>query len=313
MRCFARPVVVFSRCLGFAACRYDGEIVVEPAVEALKLDVEARPYCPELEIGLGVPRDPIRLVSSRGGASSRTADDGTRPHRVDAEGGRVLPEAPRRGGRVRPEGELPLVWAQGREGLRRARERGAALPYERALRGGGPRPLPDLPIVSEKTLRRPAARRHALTRLFAAAGFRSVRASGRSAGARPLPLGEQAPPSRAQRGGRAGDGAARGGPQGPAARRRSLRSTRRRLAHALSRPRGGAAMRTSSSTRSGTSRRGSRARRRRLSSRGSTSTAREGATSAHAWTAMRDWIAHFEEPYLAAQTYFEPFPWPRRA
>jgi hypothetical protein len=47
-----RSVVVFSQCLGFAACRYDGDVVIEPAVEALKRHVEARPICPELEIGL---------------------------------------------------------------------------------------------------------------------------------------------------------------------------------------------------------------------------------------------------------------------
>jgi hypothetical protein len=36
VRCFARPVVVFSRCLGFAACRYDGTTVTAPVVGAPK-------------------------------------------------------------------------------------------------------------------------------------------------------------------------------------------------------------------------------------------------------------------------------------
>ena len=57
-----KPRVVFSRCLGFEHCRYNGNIIHEPAVEHLKTFVEIETVCPEVEIGLGVPRDPIRLV-----------------------------------------------------------------------------------------------------------------------------------------------------------------------------------------------------------------------------------------------------------
>ena len=58
----ARPVVVVSKCLGFDHCRYNGEIVDDPFVRRLREFVEFRPVCPEMEIGLGVPRDPIRVV-----------------------------------------------------------------------------------------------------------------------------------------------------------------------------------------------------------------------------------------------------------
>jgi uncharacterized protein YbgA (DUF1722 family)/uncharacterized protein YbbK (DUF523 family) len=57
-----RPVVVVSKCLGFDHCRYNGEIVDDPFVRRLREFVEFRPVCPEMEIGLGVPRDPIRVV-----------------------------------------------------------------------------------------------------------------------------------------------------------------------------------------------------------------------------------------------------------
>ncbi|HTW91198.1 MAG TPA: DUF523 and DUF1722 domain-containing protein [bacterium] len=57
-----RPVVVVSKCLGFEHCRYNGEIVDDPFVRRLREFVEFRPVCPEMEIGLGVPRDPIRVV-----------------------------------------------------------------------------------------------------------------------------------------------------------------------------------------------------------------------------------------------------------
>ncbi len=61
-----KPIVVVSKCLGFAHCRYNGEIIEEPFVRRLRDFVEFRPVCPEMEIGLGVPRDPIRVVLIEG-------------------------------------------------------------------------------------------------------------------------------------------------------------------------------------------------------------------------------------------------------
>lgn len=63
---FPRPVVVVSKCLGFDHCRYNGEIVDDPFVRRLREFVEFRSVCPEMEIGLGVPRDPIRVVLAQG-------------------------------------------------------------------------------------------------------------------------------------------------------------------------------------------------------------------------------------------------------
>ncbi len=62
MRTFAQPQVVVSKCLGFAACRYNGVSLPDPFVEQLRPYVTYLPVCPEVEIGLGVPRDPIRVV-----------------------------------------------------------------------------------------------------------------------------------------------------------------------------------------------------------------------------------------------------------
>ena len=56
-----------SSCLEFDHCRYDGQMVSSPAVLHLRKHVEFIPVCPELEMGLGVPREPIRIVSVRGG------------------------------------------------------------------------------------------------------------------------------------------------------------------------------------------------------------------------------------------------------
>lgn len=61
---FPRPIVVISRCLEFDSCRYNGERIPFDLVSELDGFVEFRPVCPEMEVGLGVPRDTIRLVAS---------------------------------------------------------------------------------------------------------------------------------------------------------------------------------------------------------------------------------------------------------
>lgn len=63
---FPKPVVVVSKCLGFAHCRYDGQTIENPFVPRFQEFVEFRPVCPEVEIGLGIPRKPIRIVTVEG-------------------------------------------------------------------------------------------------------------------------------------------------------------------------------------------------------------------------------------------------------
>lgn len=61
-----KPVVVVSKCLGFAPCRWNGLTIHSAVVERLKAEVHFVTLCPEVEIGLGVPRDPIRLIKQKG-------------------------------------------------------------------------------------------------------------------------------------------------------------------------------------------------------------------------------------------------------
>lgn len=61
---FPKPVLVLSRCLELEPCRYNGERIPFDLVRELEPWVEYRPVCPEVEIGLGVPRDTIRLVAA---------------------------------------------------------------------------------------------------------------------------------------------------------------------------------------------------------------------------------------------------------
>jgi uncharacterized protein YbgA (DUF1722 family)/uncharacterized protein YbbK (DUF523 family) len=58
--------VVVSECLELAAVRYNGQTIRAPFVRSLARHVDLRPICPEVSIGLGVPRDPIRIVEEDG-------------------------------------------------------------------------------------------------------------------------------------------------------------------------------------------------------------------------------------------------------
>ncbi len=66
MRKFARPRIVSSKCIEFEPCRYNGLIIRSSIVENLKKCAEFYPVCPEVEIGLGIPRDPVRVVEAEG-------------------------------------------------------------------------------------------------------------------------------------------------------------------------------------------------------------------------------------------------------
>jgi len=59
---YPKPNIVVSKCIEFDHCRYDGSIIRSDQVRELKSFVHFIPVCPEYEIHLGIPRDPIRLV-----------------------------------------------------------------------------------------------------------------------------------------------------------------------------------------------------------------------------------------------------------
>lgn len=59
---FIKPIIVSSKCIEFEYCRYNGNIISSDIVRLMKDYMEFKPVCPEVEIGLGIPRDPIRIV-----------------------------------------------------------------------------------------------------------------------------------------------------------------------------------------------------------------------------------------------------------
>ena len=63
---FSRPRIVISKCLTFDKCRYNGEVISDTFIDKIKPNVDFIPVCPEVEIGLGTPREPIRIVEIDG-------------------------------------------------------------------------------------------------------------------------------------------------------------------------------------------------------------------------------------------------------
>ena len=65
-----KPRVGISRCLLGEDVRYDGTNRLNAAVAELTTLVEWVPVCPEVEVGMGVPREPIQLVRNPAGVRS---------------------------------------------------------------------------------------------------------------------------------------------------------------------------------------------------------------------------------------------------
>lgn len=62
MKTYERPRIIISKCIEFENCRYNGQIIRNEFVAKIKNYVDFIPICPECEIGLGIPRNPIRIV-----------------------------------------------------------------------------------------------------------------------------------------------------------------------------------------------------------------------------------------------------------
>jgi len=61
-----RPNIVISKCLGIDSCRFNGQRIRFPLLESLKNKMNLIPVCPEVEIGLGIPRNAVRLLRKKG-------------------------------------------------------------------------------------------------------------------------------------------------------------------------------------------------------------------------------------------------------
>ncbi len=170
--------------LGVSACllgervRYDGGHKRDAfLVDTLGPFVEWVPTCPEVEIGLAVPRPTLRLVGAPAAPRlvvERTGEDlSVRMHRWAATRVRTLDELGLDGyvlKRASPSCGLERVPVYGEAGGRRGTGRGlfAAALVER---------FPGLPVEEEGRLTDAAIRESFIERVFAAARWRTFRAS----------------------------------------------------------------------------------------------------------------------------------------
>ncbi|MBN1433281.1 DUF523 and DUF1722 domain-containing protein [Candidatus Fermentibacterales bacterium] len=175
---FQRPTLVLSRCLEIDSCRYNGLAISAPIVKRLQPFADLIPVCPELEIGLGVPRDPISLV--------RTAPSGE-PRLVQLSTGRDLTRTmhefcSRFLGALSPATDGFLLKSRSPScGIHDAKVRSGA---ERgsAILGRAPglfgaavlAAFPELPVTHEGRMLNFRLREHWLTSVFTLARFRET-------------------------------------------------------------------------------------------------------------------------------------------
>lgn len=178
MREFSRPKVVVSRCLEFDHCRYNGDMISSPVVAKLKKYVDFLPVCPEVEIGLGVPRNPVRIVLDKGNhrlVQPSSGKDVTENMRAfcsgfldsieDVDGFILKFRSPSCG--LKDVKVYPSAGGQGVVEKSSGYFGGAVL--ER---------YPFLPVEDEGRLRNARIKEHFLTKLFTFAAFRKVKSEG---------------------------------------------------------------------------------------------------------------------------------------
>lgn len=175
MRDFPRPRILLSSCIEIEPCRYNGAKIDSPLVAALRSHVELVSVCPEREIGLGVPRDPLRLVGSNGKVrliQPATGRDLTEAmlrftsafvDALDLLDGIILkarsPSCGPRGVEIFPSVDAGVATSRG-EGL-----------FSASLL----KKFADIPLADEGQLVDPAFSDHFLTRLYTLADFRELR------------------------------------------------------------------------------------------------------------------------------------------
>jgi uncharacterized protein YbbK (DUF523 family)/uncharacterized protein YbgA (DUF1722 family) len=174
---FSRPIIVISRCLGFDYCRYDGQIVSFPLAEAMKPFAELIDVCPEYDIGLGIPREPIIIVEDIEDGSRKLIQTATGVDltdkmesfsrfyldRLDDFDGFILksksPSCGAGTAKVFPDAEAEEY----------TYHEGNGFFAETVLKK-----YPEIPIIDEEKFKDPIKRDHFLTQVFVLASFRDA-------------------------------------------------------------------------------------------------------------------------------------------
>jgi uncharacterized protein YbgA (DUF1722 family)/uncharacterized protein YbbK (DUF523 family) len=178
-RTFTTPRILISRCVEFDHCRYNGDMITSHIVKNLKNDAEFIPVCPEYDIGLGVPRDPVRIVRIEGEdrlVQPATGRDVTGEMRRFAAS--FLASLPPIDG-VILKSKSPSC-GTGDVNVYPRPERSAAIDKTAGFFAVAVQErFPLLPIEDEGRLRNVRIRDHFLTRIFTLSDFHRAAASGR--------------------------------------------------------------------------------------------------------------------------------------
>jgi len=178
MRKFVTPTVVVSRCIEIDPCRYNGLKIASDFVKQLIPYVNLIPVCPEVEIGLGTPREALRIVMKEDKMrliQPKTGLDFT--EKMDAFVSSFLESLPEVDGFIL-KGRSPT------SALKDARRYSGPNPGD-AIRGKGPgffgkavlERFSHLAIEEEGRLRNPNIKSNFLTKLYTLAKFREVKRS----------------------------------------------------------------------------------------------------------------------------------------
>lgn len=178
MREFVRPRVVVIKCLEFDHCRYNGDMIRSPIVAKLKEYVDFLPVCAEVEIGLGIPRKPVRIVFEKGEhrlmqpATGRDVTENMKTfctYFLDSVGeidGFIL------------KFRSPSCGIEDVKVYPAAGNLGAIEKTSGFFGGAVMKRYPFLPIEDEGRLRNARIKEHFLTKLFTLASFRKIKPEG---------------------------------------------------------------------------------------------------------------------------------------
>lgn len=170
-----RPRLICSRCIEFAHTRYDGQIIRSEIVRVLKDHVDFHHTCPEAEIGLGIPRRPIRIEEEKSGKRRliQPAFDLDHTDKMEDYVTEFLDSLPKMDGAILKAkspscgiGDVK-IYPIGKKGP--AKGRGNGFFGEEVLKRYG-----DLAVEDEKRLLNDDIREHFLTKLYTIARFREV-------------------------------------------------------------------------------------------------------------------------------------------
>ena len=176
---FPKPVVVVSKCITFEPVRWSGQKIANDFVEKLKPYVDFIPVCPEVEIGLGVPRDPIRIVLLNGEKrllQPATGLDFTEKMKSFSES--FLDSLNGVDGFILKSGSPSSGFKNVK--VYPSIEKVASIAKSPGFFGGAViQKFPNLAIEDERRLLNPRIREYFLTKLFTLASFREVKKSGK--------------------------------------------------------------------------------------------------------------------------------------